>query len=141
MRIPLYAHDANPYVDKHLCYKSRTQVINLLLTGQVYVVRDFNGRESGVQFISLSAAEHTLPTQMKKYMTCRTLHGKKYQETFKSSTIQSNVSISENECKVNVGLLGSTNTILRVREKVAAYPHIYDTKAVTAHGSWACLHP
>lgn len=147
MRIPLFAHDANPASDASLCYKSRSAIIRLLSEGQVRILVDKKGREWGAQFLSLvpgeasSFADKLAFAVQNAALSCGidpALHGVDLPlpaDASKSAT--SDAAITSAESEANVGIAERPNEIIRAREKLLFYPLLHDSRAVTAYGRWA----
>lgn len=64
MRISLFAHDANPSIDRPLCYESWVEIIRLLEEGRIELLKDSRGREYAAQFKTIPA--HTLQAQLRE---------------------------------------------------------------------------
>jgi hypothetical protein len=133
MRIPLFAHDANPTVDHPLCYKSRSAIVRLLQEGQIVVLKDGKGRDSAAQFKpfwqSLQIPQNVENPGSGQDLTSLPIL---------SDSSGTPAAISEQECRANAGeYKKDPSEILRSREKVASYPHIFDERATSARGRWA----
>ncbi len=138
MAIPLFAFDANPTVDSPLSHKSRNQVVELLRTGQVLVLRNAKGKEWAVQFKRL--LEHTLASQLSTFLAATPDLGDgqtadRLLELLNSASEHSGSSISDRENRANVGEPSgpggdlSPVAILRAQIKLKAWPLVGDEKA------------
>jgi len=133
MRIPLFAHDANPAVDRALVYKSHNQVLELLHTGQVVVLRNARGKEWAVQFRRI--LENTLASQLATFLAAAPDVGEaensaKLLEILESHSERTGSSISDRENRANVGDADTAVAILRAQIKVKAWPLVGDEKAL-----------
>lgn len=131
MSIPLFAHDANPAADKHLCTVSRTRVFELLADGQVVILKNSKGREWAVQFKPI--LEHTLKSQLTALLkTSPQPSAAELLEIFKTSDAgESTSAISDAEMRAFVGEDGTVWERARAEDKVNAWPTVYDDKAPT----------
>lgn len=147
MRIPLFAHDANPRVDRPLCYKSHDQIVRMLEDESIKLLYDKKGREFGVQFLPVGeAAERTLQSQLEAYMASE-MHNlepaerAEIEEILLSRSEESTTGITDADCKANAGIVDSRSDgleaalILRARNKVAAWPHIRDDRNISVSGA------
>ena len=140
MSIPLFAHDANVSIDGPLCHRTHGEIVELLRTGQVLVLRNARGKEWAVQFKRL--LEHTLASQLSTFLADTPDLGDgqtadRLLELLNSSSEHSGSSISDRENRANVGEPPhgpgsdlSPVDILRAHIKIKAWPLIGDENAV-----------
>ena len=141
MSIPVFAHDANPAVDRHLFTTDRETVILKIRMGEVTVLRNRKGKEWAVQFKPVGA-ENTLQSQLKAFLESHPEVGEAGEtaeallDMFKSAEEESNAAISAKEAKANVGEPDgpggelSPVQILRARTKLLAWPFAGDDRAI-----------
>jgi hypothetical protein len=116
MRILVFGHDANPAIDTPLCKKSGYYVAQLIEEGRAYMVSE-------------RVCQLFPPKNLERDR----------READDTGLAGTTAAISVDEMRLNVGecdpmtLFG---TIRRAQQKVRAYPHVFDTSAALARGSW-----
>jgi hypothetical protein len=137
MSIRVFAHDANPGVDRHLCTKSREEVVEMIRCGSVHVLRNARGKEWAVQFVRI--VERTLASQLSAFLAAVPDVGaggetaEQLLDLFQSSAAESSTAIDDGEMRANAGVVDaqiSPIEILRAQLKVRAWPHVGDDRAV-----------
>jgi len=132
--VPLFAFDANPAIDGPLVFKSHSEMMELLRTGQASVLRNARGKEWAIQFTRLLAVEHTLASQLAGVLASSDIGEQSADQLLQvlehSRSGDSGTSISDRESKANVGDADTPAAILRARVKLKAWPLVGDEKAL-----------
>lgn len=141
-------------MDGQLCFKSRTAVLRLLASREVFLLFNDQGREWGIQFVDLRpvvtfSGKLASALAVAKCVLVPGLIGPADYESFAPAAEgNSDGAITDVESQANAGIAPDTwdtrfgemlpdaNQIQRAREKTAAWPHCEDDKNPLVHGSW-----